>query len=163
MELQKGGVKGRCNGNEVSSSYNRQGLRERVCSSLGADIRYGYNVFGDLTSIVAGEWQGIYKRDVMGLETELALPGDILKETVRDGIGRVTGQKTAKGRSVLDEKSYLWGTSDWLLSVMINGERRRYEYNGRGFLVKTFFEDGGVQLRMPDRMGNLFIYLYFVL
>lgn len=76
---------------------------------------------------------------------------------------RVTGQKIVKGRSVLDEKSYLWGTGKRLLSVMINGERRRYEYNGRGFLVKTFFEDGSLQLRIPDRMGNLFIYLYFVL
>lgn len=122
-------LKERCNGNEVTSSYNRQGLREIVSSSLGADIHYGYNDFGDLTSIVSGEWQGSYKRDVLGLETELALPGAILKETVRDGIGRVTGQKIAKGYSVLDEKSYLWGTSDRLLSVMINGERRRYEYN----------------------------------
>lgn len=149
-------LKESCNGNEVTSSYNKQGLRECISSSLGANIHYEYNPQGDLTSISADDWRSDYKRDVMGLETEASMPGNILKETIRDDIGRVTEQKIAKNHSVLDEKSYLWGTSDRLLSVIINGGQRRYEYNSRGYLVKTFFEDGQVQYRVPDRAGNLF-------
>lgn len=149
-------LKESCNGNEVISSYNKQGLRECISSNLGAEIHYGYNQQGDLTSISADGWQSDYKRDVMGFETEVSMPGNIFKETIRDKIGRVTEQKTVKGYSILDEKSYLWGTSDRLLSVLINGEQRRYEYNSRGYPVNTFFEDGEVQYRIPDRVGNLF-------
>ncbi len=149
-------LKESCNGNEVINSYNQLGLRSGITSSLGADIHYGYDHQGDLSYIASGEWQSNYKRDVMGLETEVTMPGNLLKETVRDAMGRVTEQKVEKGRSVVDEKSYLWGTSDRLLSVMINGGQRRYEYNSRGFLVKTFFEDGSVQYRVPDSAGNLF-------
>ena len=149
-------IKETCNGEEVCSHYNQLGLRESVVSGMGADIHAEYNPMGDLLSMVAGSWSCEYHRDEMGLETEQLLPGNIRKLLNRDVIGRVKEQKIEKKHSLVDEKEYIWGTNDRLLSVIINGEHRRYEYDNRGFLVKTFFEDGSEQLRIPDDVGNLY-------
>ena len=149
-------VKERCNGVEVSSKYDLSGRRVRVQSSLGADIEASYNPFGDLMSLASGAWNAGYQRDEMGLEIECLLPGNLRKETERDRLGRVTGQNILRNQTSVDKKSYLWGANDRLLSMIDNGKERRYEYDGRGYLTRTFFEDGTTELRNPDKTGNLF-------
>ncbi|MDR2817095.1 MAG: hypothetical protein LBB62_10410, partial [Proteiniphilum sp.] len=39
---------------------------------------------------------------------------------------------------------------------MNNGKERRYNYDGRGYLTQTIFEDGATEFRNPDQAGNLF-------
>ena len=149
-------VKEECNGEEVSGKYDISGRRIHVQSSLGADIEAAYNPFGDLTSMTSGEWNVDYKRDAMGLEIERLLPGNLRKQTERDVLGRVTEQNIFRSYTSVDKKSYLWGANDRLLAVTDNGKERRYDYDSRGFLTRTLFEDGTAELRNPDKMGNLF-------
>jgi YD repeat-containing protein len=123
---------------------------------LGADIEAAYDPFGDLVSLASGDWNAGFKRYEMGLEIERLLPGNLRKQTERDRLGRITGQNILHGYTNIDKKSYLWGVNDRLLSVIDNGKERQYEYDGKGYLTRTFFEDGTQELRCPDRSGNLY-------
>ncbi len=51
---------------------------------------------------------------------------------------------------------YLWGSNDRLLSIVTDGNVKRFDYDGWGNLSKTFFENGQVEYRHPDKAGNLF-------
>jgi YD repeat-containing protein len=93
---------------------------------------------------------------LFGLETGRSLTGGIQTRTERDRLGRVTGHKIEKNSRQLTEKSYLWGTNDKLLGIVIDGKAKHFEYDGWGNLSKTVFEDGKSELRNPDKTGNLF-------
>jgi len=144
------------NGNEINSFYDKSGNRVQITSGLGADIQARYNLMGDLLSLSNGGWQTQYQRDLFGLETERTLLGGVKTRTTRDRLGRVTGHKIEKNNHKLNEKDYLWGTNDKLLSVISNGKTTHFEYDGWGNLSKTIFEDGKTELRNPDKTGNLF-------
>jgi len=149
-------IKETCNGNEITSNYNLSGKRTHIQSSLGADIEAVCNPFGELENISSQNWTAEYKRDEMGLEIERLLPGNIKKQTERDDFGRVIEQGIIRNTTKIDKKEYLWGTNDRLLSVVNNGKERHYEYDDRGYLTKTLFEDGNAEYRNPDKTGNLY-------
>jgi len=149
-------IKERCNGHEINSRYNALGRRTQLTSSLGADIEAAYNPWGDLENLSTEGWASGYKHDRMGLETERVLPGNIRRETQRDGLGRVTGQEIFKNNTQLDEKAYLWGTNDRLTAMIHNGKEQHYEYDSRGFLTQTQYADGSSEIRVPDDTGNLY-------
>jgi len=58
---------------------------------------------------------------------------------------------------VVAAKSYQWGTNDRLKKI-IDGLRGpvSFEHDGLGNLTAAVYGDGEVDLRMPDRVGNLF-------
>ncbi len=144
------------NGHEIGSTYNSQGLRTRLTSSLGAGIEAAYNPFGDLESLEAAGWSAGFRHDNTGLETERILPGNILRRKTYDSLGRVTGQEILKNVTKVDKKEYLWGLNDRLLLVNDNGRERRYEYDKRGYLTRTQYADGSTEIRVPDNTGNLY-------
>ena len=146
----------KCNGYEVKSDYDTDGNRTRITSSLGADIAAAYNPLGDLLGMTSGNWQTNYQRDLFGLETGRSMPGDIATETERDRLGRVTSQTTRHNRRRLTEKEYIWGLNDQLLSITSNGKQTFFEYDVWGNLAKATYPDGKVELRNPDKVGNLF-------
>ena len=71
-------------------------------------------------------------------------------------MGRVTSQTTRHNRRRLNEKEYIWGLNDQLLSITNNGKQTLFEYDGWGNLAKATYPDGKVELRNPDKVGNLF-------
>lgn len=146
----------KCNGYEVKSTYDADGNRTRITSSLGADIAAAYNPLGDLLNMTSGNWQTNYQRDLFGLETGRSMAGGIATETERDRLGRVTSQTTRHNRHRLNEKEYIWGLNDQLLSITSNGKQTLFEYDGWGNLTKATYPDGKVELRNPDKTGNLF-------
>lgn len=146
----------KCNGYEVKSDYDADGNRTRITSSLGADIAAAYNPLGDLMGMTSGNWQTNYQRDLFGLETGRSMPGNIATETERDRLGRVTSQTTRQNRRRLTEKEYIWGLNDQLLSITNNGKQTFFEYDVWGNLAKATYPDGKVELRNPDKTGNLF-------
>lgn len=146
----------KCNGYEVASTYDTDGNRTRITSSLGADIAAAYNPLGDLLGMTSGNWQTNYQRDLFGLETGRSMAGGIATETERDRLGRVTSQTTRHNRRRLNEKEYIWGLNDQLLSITNNGKQTLFEYDGWGNLAKATYPDGKVELRNPDKVGNLF-------
>ena len=145
-----------CNGMTVESKYGISGRRERLTSSLGANIEASYDLLGDLNSLSSAGWNADFKRDAMGLEIERLLTGNLRKTVERDSIGRVREQNMMRNYTNIDKKSYLWGVNDRLLSIIDNGRERHYEYDGRGYLTRTLFEDGATEWRNPDDTGNLF-------
>ena len=149
-------IKETCNGEIVESHYDIANNRTAITSSLGADINAEYNLMGDVMSLSGGGWQTAYERDVFGLETARSFEGGLRSNTERDRLGRVTGHQIEKDRRTLSEKSYQWGANDKLLATIIDGKETRYEYDGWGNLLKTFFGEGQVEYRNPDKSGNLF-------
>jgi RHS repeat-associated protein len=149
-------VKESCNGHVIESTFNVQGRRTRLTSSLGADIEAAYNPFGDLENIGMQGWKAGMKFDPTGLETQRMLPGNLTRRTTHDRLGRITGQEMFRNVTEIDKKEYLWGRNDRLLSVIDNGKMRQYSYNSRGFLTQTHHADGTTEIRVPDNTGNLY-------
>jgi len=144
------------NGHEILSVYNLSGNRTRVTSSLGADIQSAYNPYGDLEEIQSQGWQTSYKRDSMGLEVERLLPGNIRRRIDRDQLGRIQTQDIYHNQQVIDQQEFQWGTNDRLTAVVHNGKERSYEYDPLGYLIRSQYEDGTVEHRHADKVGNLY-------
>ncbi|NDV78464.1 hypothetical protein D0T57_05710 [Dysgonomonas sp. 511] len=149
-------VKEITNGYAVESRYDEAGNRIGITSDLGADIRAGYNLMGDLTSLHANGWQTQYQRDLFGLEIGRTMQGGLSSRTTRDRLGRVTGHGIQQNNRSLSEKSYLWGINDQLLQIDDNGKQTKFTYDTWGNLSKTIFPDGKIEHRNPDKTGNLF-------
>jgi YD repeat-containing protein len=73
----------------VQSEYDLLGLRTRMLSSLGAELKIERNVMGDVTELrEAGGYQVRFERDLLGLELERSLPGGVKSRWGRDKLGR---------------------------------------------------------------------------
>jgi YD repeat-containing protein len=143
-----------CNGETVESKYDIANNRTKITSSLGADIAAEYNMMGDIISLGSDGWQNGYDRDLFGLETARYMGGGLHTGTERYNRGRVTSYHIGKNNNILSKKSYLWGTNDRLLAIVSNGKKTQFEYDGWGNLSKTFFEDGRIEHRNPDRTSR---------
>ena len=160
----------------IASEYNALGMRVRLRSSKGLDQRIERNAVGQMTGVRAARrarerrrgrcgraftdgdvWEARVTRDVLGLEIERQLPGGVRARWQRDAIGRPTQQEITVAGEFRRAVHYTWEVND-RLRMVVDAARGpvRYEHDALGNLAAATYEDGRVDLRMPDAVGNLF-------
>ncbi len=160
-------VKEICGDDWVASEYDALGMRVRVRSSKGLDQRIQRNALGDATAVRAGTgaqgasardaWEAKFQRDAVGLEEARTLPGGIESKWERDRLGRPTKHEIWSGGKFAGAWQYTWEPND-RLRLVIDALRGpvQYQHDALGNLAAAVYEDGRVDLRMPDAVGNLF-------
>lgn len=99
-------VEERCNEHRILRSYDQQGQISSLTSSLGANLTYERNEFGELINFRAqqGETEGQFlsehSYDSLGFELERMLPGGIRQSFAYDNIGRLVDSKTRQSSKV---------------------------------------------------------------
>ena len=153
-------VKETVNGKWIASLYDVFGNRVETISSLGANIRHQYNKMGDLIQTEANGWLSRMGYDKLGLEIERMLPGNLVNNWQRDGIGRPVTQETGhKAGSVFTpfkQRQYTWDVNDRLKQIRDEKGVTRFEHDAWSNLAKTIFPNNDEQLRNPDATGNLY-------
>ena len=160
----------------VASEYGPLGLRMRMKTSRGHALEIERNVVGDVIAMRAGggpvvatgseakkdaqsspPWEVRFDRDQLGLELERHLPGGVRSRWERDKLGRPVKHEIWSGRKLVGAKSYVWEPND-RLKMIVDALRGpvQFSHDGLGNLASAAYDDGKVDLRMPDAVGNLF-------
>jgi RHS repeat-associated protein len=144
------------NGNAVNSEYDFLGNRNRVTSSMGANLNLQRDKMGDITQMSQEDWTVNFVRDKTGLETERSM-GNLKSSFQRDKMGRITEHRVSVGGDAKRTKSYKWGYNDRLHEILDNKlGLTTFEHDIFGNLASANYGSGIKQLRNPDEVGNLF-------
>ena len=156
-------VEERSNEHVIKRTYDKSGQIATLTSSLGADLTYERNEFGELTCFSAGQaeapgrFESRHEYDSLGFELERMLPGGVTQSFAYDDIGRLIDNKTRQSSKVRRERKYHWGSADRLLKTEDNRfGTTTYEYSPTGHLQKAVYADGREEYRLSDKAGNLF-------
>jgi RHS repeat-associated protein len=85
------------------------------------------------------------------------LPGGIRSIWERDALGRPLRQEVWSGDRWKAAREYKWEPNDRLRSIVdATHGPTHYTHDTFGHLAKAFYDDGRIDLRMPDEVGNLF-------
>ena len=142
----------------VSSTYNPFGLRERITSSLGADIQTSFSEeTGFATSLTAGAFKAEMKYNRDGLVTAKELNGGVTQQFEYDKLGRLTGQQIVQQKRNLHNRNYVW-EAGYRLKKITDSEygQKQFQHNVYGNLSEVIYGNGETDFRMPDAVGNLF-------
>jgi RHS repeat-associated protein len=144
------------NGNAVNSEYDFLGNRNRVTSSMGANLNLQRDKMGDITQMSQEDWTVDFVRNKAGLETERNM-GNLKSSFQRDKMGRITEHRVSVGGDAKRTKSYKWGYNDRLHEILDNKlGLTTFEHDIFGNLASANYGSGIKQLRNPDEVGNLF-------
>jgi len=148
-------------GYTVQSEYDKLGFRTGVQSSLGANFIFERDKMGDVEKVVAEgfgtPWEAHFQRDVMGLEVERLLPGNVRSRWVRDRLGRPVKHETSTAGAPSRVRTYKWDFNDRLKEITDSAKgTTRFEHDVFGNLAAAQYADGAIEYRMPDEVGNLF-------
>ncbi|WP_455263317.1 hypothetical protein [Porphyromonas sp.] len=119
-------VEERCDGHLIERSYDKHGLIVSLRSSLGSQLSYERNAYGELVCFRAGEaeidasFTSEHQYDSLGFELERLLLGGVSHSFAYDNIGRLVDSKTrrsAEQRRSRRSRHYRWGSADRLLSI----------------------------------------------
>ena len=156
-------VEERSNEHVIKRTYDKSGQIATLTSSLGADLTYERNEFGELTCFSAGQaeapgrFESRHEYDSLGFELERILPGGVTQSFAYDDIGRLIDSKTRQSSKVRRERKYHWGKTDRLLKTEDNRfGTTTYEYSLTGHLQKAVYADGREEYRLSDKADNLF-------
>jgi YD repeat-containing protein len=142
----------------LSSAYDARGRRNRLRSSLGADMQYTHDRQGAVTQMQAGSWQALFERDAQGLEVQRTLSGGVRTRSERDSLGRLREQRISVGlggRQSGRTRSYGWQAGDRLSQIQDSRYGlTQYEHDAVSNLATTTYDDGTRELRLPDAVGN---------
>ena len=150
-------------GYTVESKYNTLGRRIGVTSSLDASIKMERNDAGFVSSMLAGNkeginWEAQFKYNALGMETERLLPGGISSTFQYDRAGHPVDHKIRSGSRTICQRIYSWNVNDRLQSMM-NGLTKgivQYNHDDFGNLAWAKYEDNQYDYKVPDKVGNLY-------
>ena len=152
----------------IESTYDENGNRIRIASSLGADIAQKYDCLGNVSEIEAlnadnhEKWTAEIKRDALGLEIEKSVTGGVSISRSYDDYGRPLTMNVSQGRLSRQKEAYsrryVWNVNDQLMSVLngISNGYVHYAYDALGNLAHAEYDDGSFEYKMPDAMGNIY-------
>ena len=156
-------VEERCDAHLIERSYDKHGLIISLRSSLGAQLSYERNTYGELVCFRASEaetdasFTSEHQYDSLGLELERLLPGGVSQSFAYDNIGRLVDSKTRRSAEQRRSRLYRWGSADRLLSI--EDDRyglTQYSYSPSGELTMATYADGTKEYRLSDKVGNLY-------
>ncbi|PSL47547.1 RHS repeat-associated protein [Chitinophaga niastensis] len=156
------------NGYTVTSQFNKEGYRELLQSSLGADIRTQWNEMGDLTSIKASAagsespWTAYIQRNLLGLEIERTLSNGVKSSwTYHPGSsanGTPDAHTITSNGKITRSRQYHWDVNSRLKQMInsLNGGMVKFGHDDFGNLAWAQYEDGQYDYKLPDKVGNLY-------
>ena len=156
-------VEERCDGHLIERSYDKHGLIVSLRSSLGAQLSYERNAYGELVCFRADEaetnarFTSEHQYDSLGFELERLLPRGVSQSFAYDNIGRLVDSKTRRSAEQRRSRHYRWGSADRLLSI--EDDRyglTQYSYSSSGELTMATYADGRKEYRFSDKVGNLY-------
>ena len=156
-------VEERCDAHLIERSYDKHGLIVSLRSSLGAQLSYERNAYGELVCFRAGEaetdasFTSEHQYDSLGFELERLLPGGVSQSFAYDNIGRLVNSKTRRSAEQRRSRHYNRGSADRLLSI--EDDRyglTQYSYSPSGELTMATYADGTKEYRLSDKVGNLY-------
>lgn len=148
----------------VLSTYNRNGARTIVISSLGAEITHEYDKMDNLsatgakTELLESSWEMKLQHDAMGQEVSRIMSGGIESYWEYDNGGYPISHKVhAKGRTARHRR-YGWSANNrlWRMVNELTGGEIGYAHDNFGNLAWAKYEDGQYDYKLPDEVGNLF-------
>ena len=152
----------------IDYQYNKKGQLVGIGSSLGANINYDYNNYGDLSQVTAfntkqgiekdNAWQAIMHYTNEGQLQKQEFSGGVQSEFDYDHSGRITGQKIQVATKQTLDKKFYWNPENKLNQVFnqLTQKHTAYYYDDFGGLSAAKFEDGFVQFKTPDQVGNIY-------
>ncbi|WP_431609316.1 RHS repeat-associated core domain-containing protein [Chryseobacterium sp. 'Rf worker isolate 10'] len=149
----------------IEYEYDNQGNLVGLKSSLGAEIDYSYNDFGQLRTVTATNrnieipWQMSLQISRNGQMYSREMTGGVESTFELDHIGMPVSQKvTVNKNNTTFHKDYDWGAGNRLLHTLdrVTGGRTRFDYNAFGSLVTAEYSTGEVQYKNPDATGCLY-------
>lgn len=152
-------------GETITRTYDKVGQILSLQSTLGADLKYERNEYGELVGFKAsdgcgedgGAWHSEHRYDTLGFEVERMLPGGVVRSFAYDNIGRLVDARTRKDARTRHMRRYCWGVADRLLSTEDSKRgTTRYGYTPNGQLEFAEYPDGTQQWRKNDILGNLY-------
>lgn len=152
-------------GETITRTYDKVGQILSLQSTLGADLKYERNEYGELVGFKAsdgcgedgGAWHSEHRYDTLGFEVERMLPGGVVRSFAYDNIGRLVDARTRKDARTRHIRRYCWGVADRLLSTEDSKRgTTRYGYTPNGQLEFAEYPDGTQQWRKSDILGNLY-------
>ncbi|SFF06486.1 RHS repeat-associated core domain-containing protein [Chitinophaga sp. CF118] len=151
------------NGYTITSTYDRNGKRKAVQSSLGANIQMQHDAAGNVIDIQASieglhdPWTTHIERNLLGLEIERTLPGNVKSSWSYDKAGMPTGHTVSSGKHSTRNRHYRWDANQQLKQIIngINGGAVKFGHDDFGNLAWAQYENGEYDYRMPDKAGNL--------
>ena len=152
------------NGYTVTSTYNHNGRRNKLQSSLGALIQLQRNAAGDVTGMLAqaaGEqspWTTHIERNLLGLEIERTLPGGIKSSWTYDRSGMPESHTVSSEQRAFRRRHYRWDPNQRLKQIIngINNTHVTFGHDDLENLAWARYEDGTYDYRLPDKTGNLY-------
>lgn len=158
-------------GNAVSveSTYDKNGNRVQVTSSLGARVQSTYDKQGLLAQMQAQTdellakqqeaWSAQFSRNGLGQEIERVLTGGIRSRMAYDAAGRPLRQSVSNssGRELVN-KQYTWDANFQLKQVLdgLTQGVTSFSYDALGNLASARYEDGSFDYKLPDEVGNVY-------
>jgi RHS repeat-associated protein len=146
-------------GQIVGSSYDKTtGRRNRVTSSLGADMAMAYTAGGQLQSMQAKDWGMHLTYDARGLEVERELTGGVTSRTEYDHTGRISRHTVTSNGREMRRHSYRWSHNDRLISIASELQQKEtwFDYDTMGNLTGANYSRAEKLFRVPDAVGNLY-------
>jgi YD repeat-containing protein len=149
----------------VESRLDALGTRVHMTSSLGARQTVSRTQMGNVDRVryshsdeaVGVEGEIAFAYDALGLEMERRLPGSVISRIERDALGRPTRLRVQRDRTTMIDHRYEWDASAQLRRLL-DGDTgaTTYQHDALGQLAAAHYDDGEVELRLPDVVGNLF-------
>ena len=105
-------VEERCDEHLIKRSYDKHGLIRSLQSSLGAQLSYERNEYGELICFKANEaetnarFTSEHRYDSLGFELERLLPGGVSQSFAYDNIGRLVDSKTRRSAEQRRSRHY---------------------------------------------------------
>ncbi|WP_149304100.1 DUF6531 domain-containing protein [Pareuzebyella sediminis] len=154
-------------GHLVESSYDKQGNRIHIQSSLGADIQIERTKMGLVQEVQASNslaqeqneaWSARISYNSVGQELERLLPGGICNRMNYDKAGRPMEHSVSRSNRELRHRTYSWNVNDQLRTMVDNLTKGavNYTYDAFGNLATARYENGQFDYKLPDEVGNLY-------
>ena len=116
-------VEERCDAHLIERSYDKHGLIVSLRSSLGAQLSYERNAYGELVCFKANEaetnarFTSEHQYDSLGFELERLLSGGVSQSFAYDNIRHLVDSKTRRSAEQRRSRHYRWGSADRCLSI----------------------------------------------
>ncbi|MFJ1492359.1 DUF6531 domain-containing protein [Capnocytophaga canis] len=152
-------------GQSILSTYDQEGNRTHISSSLGADITFTHNIQNHITGIQARHtptddyWTAAIERNALGQATAYTFASGVCHQMSYDYAGRPITHRTTDGYGrECYHRSYHWNKANQLLQSINHTEHygTRYSYDSLNQLVMAMVGDSQQQIKQPDAVGNLF-------
>lgn len=150
------------NGQQVQSTYDEQGRRTGITSSLGAQFAYQFDAWNNIVESQWNDWTVKRTYDSLGMECLRDYEGGMQQMWEYDALGQLQSQRVNKQQdvdSVLPQfyRNYVWEVGGLLRQITDQGQQHTYyQRDKRGFLQGVNYGGNQQEERGVDASGNLY-------